>query len=249
MKALRPKMWALLVLVLGGAGAFAATQGAPAEAADHLDPPARVCSSATCMATDDRASDIADVFAWTRGTGATESLVLAMSFDGPNPPAMIHGVPCDRDVLYQLHIDNDSDANFDDEYRLDVRFGHDDGGTNCYIQGELVAVGTGTVTTVSGPVETNLVRPLGASATISLFAGVRDDAFFFDLQGFRDVLHNGRLIDPAGTMAHPLYLHNDRDFFAGLNTPAIVVELPVGAVINTTTPGPLRVWGSTARYH
>ena len=95
-------------------------------------------------------------------------------------------------------------------------------------------------------------------ATIRAFAGLRDDAFFFDLVGFRTVTGAtapmGRLIQRdaggaivmAGSPPHPvLNFVNDRDFFQGQNTPAIVVEFPLLAVSPTNQV--FRVWASTAR--
>lgn len=273
---LRPKLWAPLVLVLGGVGALAATQGAPVEAADHNDPPLRV-HGAVSPATDDRASDIADVFAWTRGTGTSQTTVLALSFDGPNLPTALTAVPCDRDVLYQIHITSDfgvcpatvddggtpvactgRDAthpcgqytpaggsptdctqSFTDLHTINVRFAHNGTGTACYVEAEFVAAsGTPIAPIVAGPVETNLVR-----GSTSVFAGVRDDAFFFDLAGFQQTLATGLLS-----------VHNDtaHDTFAGQNTPVIVLEFPTSAI---TFPAlalgdghTFRVWASTSRF-
>lgn len=227
MKANRPKLWALLVLVLGGAGAFAATQGAPAEAADHLDPPHRTNPAAVPTgSTADRAADIADVFAWTDGTNpATSHTVLILSFDGPNLPADLDGVPCDPDVLYTLHINTSGDPYGDDE-TIDVRFAND-GADHCFVQFQGIP---GTSQSLEGQVETTLSR-----GDVQAFAGLRDDAFFFDLQGFQDTLMTGALANVS-----------DRDSFSGKNTPAIVVEFPTAAL--TLGTNPIRVWASTARH-
>ncbi len=238
MKANRPKLWALLVLVLGGAGAFAATQGAPAEAADHLDPPNRVHSATP--ATDDRAADIADVFAWTNGAaGASQTTTLVMSFDGPNAPADLSAVPCDPDVLYQIHIDTNGETagDFGDEHTINVRFGADTG-DHCYVEATFASSGTPIYAgAIRGATEHALAR-----GEVRVQAGVFDDAFFFDLEGFRTLLATGALTS-FYSLSHP---GMSRDFFAGLNTPAIVVQFPTSAL---GAAGAIRVWGSTSRFN
>ena len=277
MQSLRPRMWALLVLVLGGAGAFAATQGAPVEAADHLDPPNRV-HGAVAPAVDDRAADIADVFVWNRDNAGTQNTVLALSFDGPNP-AGAHALTCDRDVVYQIHLTADGgicptmaddgsgthnvacsapaaghpcgqvtlaaggtancNASFADMQTINIRFAQN-GMLGCVVQAEFVG-GDGaapiSATAIRGAVETNIV-----SGNVSLYAGLRDDAFFFDLAGFRATLTSGTLSFTGA------------DFFAGQNTPVVVLEFPTSAIARSAHALPptgtvLRVWASTARFH
>jgi hypothetical protein len=281
MQALRPKLWAPLVLVLGGAGAFAATRGAPVEAADHNDPPNRV-HSATPTA-DDREADIADVFVWTRGAaGPDQTTVFAMSFDGPNAPGSLAAVPCDRDVLYQIHITSnggicpttivddlgesytcgaassghpcgqytptggvltDCAPNFADMHTINVRFAPNGEAATatCVVQAEFVAGDGGApiAGTIAGEVETDLV-----AGSNHLFAGLRDDAFFFDLAGFQATL----------AMADGHSHFTGGDSFANQNTPVIVLEVPTSAISHSAhalPPGStsFRVWGSTSRFH
>jgi hypothetical protein len=218
----RPKLWALLVLVLGGVAAFGSSQSAHVEAADHLDPPARTNPDSGGT---DRAADIADVYAWHRGTGADQSLVLALSFSGPNAPAADQAVACDRGVLCTIHVDNNGDGVA--EHLIEARFGHDVD-DNCLVRFS----GIPGVTT---PIIAATERPL-TRGDVSVFAGLRDDAFFFDLEGFRTTLSTGMILMQA-----------DRDFFAGLNTSILVVEFPVSDAV-ATPPVPLRVWATTGRH-
>jgi len=282
MQALRPKLWAPLVLVLGGVGAFAASQGAPVEAADHNDPPNRVHSATPT--TDDRHADIADVFAWTRGSGTTQTTVLAMSFSGPNTPAALTAIPCDRDVLYQIHITADGGicptsvvdegdgmthactgavagtdcghymigstttqchATFTDMHTINVRFAPNGAAATatCVVEAEFVGGDGATAISpsIAGMVETNLTQ-----GTTQLYAGLRDDAFFFDLTGFQGVLTD---------TAHSLGNFHNMDTFAGMNTPVVVIEVPTTAIAHSAhaLPGAgasyIRVWGSTSRFH
>ena len=207
-------------------------------AADHLDPPGRVdpdTSAGHAGAAADRASDIADLYAWHSGTGATQMLTLALTFAGPNVPVAGQHMPCDRDVLYSIYIDNTDDAM--PEYTLEARFAMDDTTRNCFIA---VSGLPGTTGPVLSPIELNRPIPGGGQ----LYAGLRDDPFFFDLQGFRDTISNGRLINTATSQP---YMQSDRDFFAGKNTNAIVIEFPIGGVRGAGTT-PLRLWATTARH-
>ncbi|MBX3273802.1 MAG: DUF4331 family protein [Sandaracinaceae bacterium] len=221
MKWTRPKS----LVAYGLAGAAAVAAGAwglvPAEAADHLDPPGRTNPMATPPGTD-RAADIADVYAWHDSAAGTVTLV--MTYAGPNDPVAMQRVTCDRNVLYTLHIDNDRDQTPDFDVR--VRFGQDDIG-NCFVRVE-GAPGAGGML-IEGPVEYTLRR-----GDVRVFAGLRDDPFFFDLQGFQTTLMTGNLS-----------FVNDRDFFARKNSSAIVLQLPLNAVSPTNMP--FDVWGTTAR--
>jgi hypothetical protein len=229
MKKNRPTWWALLVLGLAGAAGLASTSGTYVEAADHLDPPARTNPAATPPGTD-RTADIADVYAWADAGRTT----VIMSFGGPNAPAADQGVVCDEDVLYQIHIDTDTmPTEFADDFTIDVRLGEDDLG-NCFYRIEGVP-GTATGDVIVGPVgfQTDFEE-------VNAMVGLFDDAFFFDLEGFQAVTTMGSLDDGAG---NPLFV-NDRDFFAGQNTPAIVIEFPTAPVSSGDV---VRVWGSTGR--
>lgn len=79
-----------------------------------------------------------------------------------------------------------------------------------------------------GPVEQTLSR-----SGMLLRAGLYDDPFFFDLQGFRETRATGTLS-----------FDKNRNFFAGQNLTAMVVQLPV-AMVNRG--GPLNIWVTSAR--
>jgi hypothetical protein len=201
--------------ILGlAAGSISLWSATPiARAADHLDPPARTDPDSGGA---DRGADIADLYAWHQGTGASARMVTVLTFAGPNVPSADQAVPCDRDVLYGIHLDNGTN-----QFNIRARFGKDDLG-NCFVQVAGIP-GTGTAV-ISGPVERPFTR-----AGVRMFAGLRDDPFFFDLTGFRETLSTGTI-----------RMINDRDFFAGMNTSALVIEFPLAAV----SPG-----GETVRVH
>jgi len=220
-------LW-LAVATLGIVAAIGASmlQNADVDAADHLDPPARTDPMNVPPGTD-RTADIGDLYAWHRGTGAAATVVTVLTFDGPNDPAADQAVACDRDVVYTIHIDNDDDPATGPEFDIEARFGEDDLG-NCFVE---VANIPGAADSVETPV--GVTRQVG-DATV--WAGLHDDPFFFDLQGFQDVLVSGDLSDFV----------NDRDFFSQKNISAVVLEFPLPAAAGGGTS--LRVWASTARF-
>jgi hypothetical protein len=209
------------IAVLGalGLGLGIWTTSRPADAADHNDPPSRVTGTSA-----DREADIADVFAWHTDDGKT---VIALTFAGPNDPVAGQAGMYDRDVLYTIHIDTDDDREAD--HSILARFGVSESGNwGLQLQGVPGADGT-----QAGAVE--YVNRIAGSEGF-FWAGLREDPFFFDLEGFQDTLANGTL-----------GFDNTRDFFAGKNSSAIVIELET-ADINAGTDNTFSVWATTARF-
>lgn len=204
-----------LLLALS-AGAMYVT-GAGLTAADHLDPPGR--TNPANDTTPDTAADIADVFAWHTATDVN----LVLTFAGPraaNLPAVY-----DPDVLYTINVSN-AGSRTSPEFPIEVRFGRGSG--NSF--GVQVKGLPGVTGAIEGPVETDLVKD-----GVRVRAGLFDDPFFFDLQGFRDTVSTGRLS-----------FNNQRDFFAGQNDTAIVISIPRDRIENGTNL--VDVWATTARF-
>ncbi len=196
---------------------FAAMQFS--SAADHLDPPTR--TDPALDSTPDRVADIADVYTWHTPT----SVVVAMTFAGPQPTTA--AASYDRNALYTINISNDGAA-ATTEFPIRIRFGADAAaGPNQF--GVQVMGLPGVTGAISGPVETNLTKD-----GVTVRAGLFDDPFFFDLQGFRDTRNTGTLS-----------FNSQRNFFAGQNLTAIVVEIPRSRLANGTSQ--LDIWGETAR--
>lgn len=72
--------------------------------------------------------------------------------------------------------------------------------------------------------------------------GLGKDRFFFDLQSFQDSVRNQGLPDMNGD----LYFDSARDFFAGKNITALVVEVPVSGVKGGNDV--LDIWATTLVY-
>ncbi|AUW58757.1 hypothetical protein C1T17_12285 [Sphingobium sp. SCG-1] len=191
-----------------------------APAADHLDPPTR--TDPAMDTTPDRPADIADVYAWHTDT----KVIIAMTFAGPQ--ATTAPATYDRDVLYTINIANGPNKTVS-TIPVTVRFGRDNtaNGTQFGVQ---IAGLPGVTGALTGPVETNLSKD-GVTARAGLF----DDPFFFDLQGFRTTTSTGTLS-----------FDKTRNFFAGQNLTAVVLEIPRDRIANGTNP--IGVWGTTARF-
>ena len=186
-----------------------------AVAADHLDPPAR--TDPAFDTTPDRSADIADVYVWH----TPDNLVIALTFAGPAPGDQ--KAVYDRDVLYTINVSN---AGFptDPEVQIRFRFGQDDAGNFGVEINGLPDNGPALV----GPVETTLTR-----SGILARAGLYDDPFFFDLQGFRETRSTGSLS-----------FVSSRSFFTGQNDTALVVQIPRRLI---ETNDQLNIWATSAR--
>lgn len=190
-----------------------------AQAADHLDPPQR--TDPTVGNTPDFAADIADVFAFH----TAHKLVLILTFAGPMPTTA--GATYDRDVLYKINISNGAPRTTTD-IPIRIRFGQDRSKANAYgiqIQG------------IPGTSDNGLVGPVEQDNTqdgVRFRAGLFDDPFFFDFQGFA-----------ASKMTGDLQIDSTRDFFANSNDTAIVIEIPRDRISNGSAP--VDVWAETLR--
>ncbi len=180
-----------------------------ARAADHEESP---------LTAEDPAADLGDFYAWAT---PSQTVVLVATYAGyavPNAEAVY-----DADVLYTFHISNDGDAV--SEHDIEVRFGQNGLGD----WGVKASNVPGAAEPLMGGVEETV-----SSDGAMLYAGLRDDPFFFDLEGFQMTLDTGDLSFDAS-----------RDFAVLQNTNAIVLEIPIAAIGGDSTS--LRLWTSTAR--
>lgn len=206
--------------------------------ADHAESPG---------ADADPAGDLADIFIFPSPEAANK-MVGAITFGGrPAPRSRIDGsFYCDTNVLYTLNIDRANAAGaFDNvpDIKVFVRFARSNPDT-CGVQLENVPGAGGTF---SGSIEQVFSSPSGIRA----FAGLRNDPFFFDAEGYNAMVASfaapGQSGDPVG--AFGLGTRPRRDSFAFRNVSAVVFEMD----LNTLAPSvggarpQIRVWGTTAR--
>lgn len=184
-------------------------------AADHAESP-------TTKA--DLAADITDVYAWH--DAAVDRLTTVINVAGLQAPVAGQEGAWDDEILLTLHLDRTGDAVA--EVLVEIRFGQAVSGA----WGVQVRNLPGT----SGPVAGAVEQVLDAGGGAKVFAGLRDDPFFFDLDGFRATLSTGTLS-----------FDNTRDSFAGTNITSVVLEMPLSAATLAGTAPNLRIWATSAR--
>ncbi len=188
-----------------------------AGAADHFDPPPR--TDPGVVSNPDFAIDIADIYVWH----TADTFAMALTFAGPQP--MDRPPIYDRDVLYTINISN-AGLPTDPEIQIRFRFGRD-AQNNVGVQ--LLGLPDAPTTPLVGAVETTLTRN-----GIMARAGLYDDPFFFDLEGFR-----------ATRSTSTLSFVPTRSFFSTQNDTAMVLQLPLGLIRNGNNE--INVWATTAR--
>lgn len=218
----------LYVLAIGLAlfASAASTMIPRLHAADHKDSPA---------VERDPATDIADVYAFRRA----DNLVIAMTVQN----LTVSGTGTDlfnTRARYQFFVDNTNDNILAANATVTVTFS----GTapqTFKVEGLSSIPITGVTSGFS-----NAASPaITTSGAIKVFAGPRDDPFYFDLAGFREFLA-GTYTPAAGLRSASGGL--PRNAFAGLNVGAIVIELPITALTGqaNANTGTIRAWGATS---
>ncbi len=216
----------VLILLLVAAAGLGVTRFITAS--DHKD---------SMLLAGDPAADIADLYTFRSPTNPA-NVVLVMTVSGFIPPSEASTTFFDPNVLYQWKIDNDGDAVED---LVIQAFVTGTGGHQVmHFRGPAKASEIGSTTRVIEGPETatvavsNTPTPIVATRKgMTVFAGVRDDPFFFDLVQFKKIIAG-----EASAFRNP-----GVDTFAGTNVLAIVVELPSSLLGGTK----LSVWGSTSR--
>jgi hypothetical protein len=230
----------ILVLGLLGVALVIGSTASRTGAADHLDAPSLGSLSVGSLKGD---RDINDVYVFPAAGNRT---VLAMTTNpAVNVPAIDPFGTYGTNVQYRLNVDNTGD--FVQDVSFVTTFGVPDGtGAQHYTvkrytgaaavnaSGDGMAVASGFTDDAKG-------KSQGRNG-VQAFAGERSDPFFFDLIGFRGTLG----LDPGTTQRlcsvapDPDPDQTGTDFFAPLNTLAIVLEVP-DASLGTT----IGVWADT----
>ena len=232
---------------VGGAGlaALAVFAGVrQARGSDHADTPQIAAAPGT---------DLTDVFVFPSPSNP-DNVVLAMNV---HPLIATGGTAAfDPNVLYQFKIDNTGDNS--EDLVIQARFEGDGSAQRVLISGPSVPTVTGT--------ESRALPVLGATGTInatfspasgmSVFAGVREDPFFFDLEQFFTILPDratpisGKAVAPADANTPKAGTWRAKgvakDFLAGYNVLSIVVELPK-SMVKGSGAGKIAVWCTTSK--
>jgi len=197
--------------------------------------------------------DINDVYAFPGSNANRIALVLTTS--SPLTPASSSGAVFDPDILYQIKVDNTGDGI--EDLVLQFTFDGSGPGQQVTLRGPVAPVQTGRVNTVvasgvmvSGPINTSL----GSGAGVQLFAGLRDDPFFIDLEQFFKIIPDRAPVQGPLSKIGPrpeasAFRNPGVDFLRGINTLGIVVELPESMLLgsNAGNDPKLGIWATTSR--
>lgn len=213
------------------------TGASSALAADHIDGPAT---------TGDPTADITDVYSWVEGSDVV--MILNVT------PLATNTSKFSDKVQYVLHTESSAAFGMPST-KTDVICTFD------VAQKIQCWVGTADYVTGDASATTGLAS---ASGNFKVFAGLRDDPFFFNLDGFKDAVITvegaaaGLTFDPAGCpavdgptsaalvgmLSHTaLGTMPPKDFFAGLNVLSIVISAKK-SLLNAGGPI-MSVWAST----
>ena len=192
-------------------------------AADHIDAPA----------VTNKATDITDVYVFRAQN--PDNMVFVANTQGLLSPAATGDAGFDENTMIEFNIDNNGD-NVED---LVIQCIAKNGKMKVY--GPAMPKVTGTISYLNInklSVQTDITKygqdALTATGDngVKVFAGPRDDPFFFDLVRFRQVI--------AGTASS--FNNPGNDTFAGTNVMAIVVEVPKSLLGSN---GTINVWAES----
>jgi len=199
--------------------------------------------------------DVNDVYAFPAATPGRVALVLGTS--SPLTPARTPSFAFgnEQEVLYQLKVDNTGDAREDLVFQ--VTFSGPAGNQKVTLHGPVAPNEVGTANTlVRGRRELKgrVDEVLGSASDVQLFAGRRDDPFFIDLEQFFRILPDRKPVGgPLAALPETPTASSfrapgaARDFVAGFNDMAIVVELPTAMLTDNGAHPRFGVWGTTSR--
>jgi hypothetical protein len=213
-------------ILLTAIAAAGITIGGILFAADHIDSPA----------VTNQSTDITDMYVF-QGADAG-NLVFVANTQGLLAPSATAAAAFDPNTLIQFNIDN----NGDDIEDLVIQAIYKDGKINIY--GPVAPSMSGTKSKLEGDVTASVAvtaygsgtATVGTGSGIKVFAGPRDDPFFFDLTQFKHIIAgDATAFENPGT-----------DTFAGTNVMSIVVEVPKSQ-LKAPGSGKLNVWLTTKK--
>jgi len=211
-------------LLLTAIAAIVLSVGGYLIAADHIDSPA----------VTNQPSDITDVYVF-RGENPN-NLVFIANTQGLLSPASTANAKFDENTMIEFNIDNNGDAVED----LVIQCIAKNGMMKVYGPFKPAVTGTTSHLGINNFTAQVEITPYGQPAIISeqkgvkVFAGPRDDPFFFDLVRFRQVI--------AGTATS--FNNPGTDTFAGTNVLGLVVEIPKSMLGGN---GTINVWAETKK--
>ncbi len=234
-----------LALLLSAVAITPAAIFAVARGSDHADTP-------TIAKTP--GGDLTDVFIFPSPSNAN-NVVLVMNVHPLIPTGQSAGVSFDPNFLYQFKIDNTGDSV--EDLVIQAKFTGTGPNQTVAIYGPAKPSRTGTqAELLSTPSATGTLNNVFSGNGAKVFAGAREDPFFFDLNQFFTILPDratplsGKVVaNPNQPQATSFNGFPGRppasDFLAGYNLLSIVVELPKSQLIGAGN-GKIGLWCTTS---
>ena len=195
-------------------------------AADHIDTPA----------VTNQTTDITDLYVFRAQD--PNNLVFVANTQGLTSPANSAALKFNENTVLEFNIDKTGD-NVED---LVIQCKYDAAANKMQVYGPVAPSATGTKSKLEGNITADVaVTAYGSAAVtgtgssgIKVFAGPRDDPFFFDLNKYKAIL--------AGTASG--FANPGTDTFAGTNVLSVVVEVPKSLI---GASGNINVWLETKK--
>ena len=212
-----------------------------AQASDHLD---------STDLFDTPAADLNDLYVFTTSSG--DRLVIAMSVNRfANIVSLGGETEFDPNTLYQFKIDNSDPLDGAADHDIDIQFNM--AGTELAARSHIRITGLPALHDGAATVLELDADGMATDGDVSVFAGLREDPFFFDLVRFFDV--GGT--DPLGAVVNDGddFYHNAcsgsadlmnadaADTFSGSDDSMIVLEFPTASVLGSNDV--IGVWAAT----
>lgn len=201
-------------------------------AADHIDAP-----SVTGQTT-----DITDLYVY-RSPSNTNNLVFVADLQGLMSPTASATAKFDENNMIEFNIDNTGDRVED----LVIQCKYDLASNKMYVFGPIAPSATGLTSKLQGsPTAEVAVTSYSASSTpviatgstgIKVFAGPRDDPFYFDLGQYNKIV----------TGAASSFNNPGTDAVAGTNVMSVVLEVPKSLLGNIAASNTINVWLKTKK--
>jgi hypothetical protein len=248
--------------LLAGAGALSVLC---AVALLYAHVPARSFDLQDSPATVNRpGADITDTYLFPSPTNSN-NVVAVMNVHPLIPAGQGPTTYFDQGVLYTMKFDNNfkseaSSARPVENIVIQISFAAPGNGTQqVFVYGPAAPNSAGTVTTLvnGGTISgTGLINKVFSTSTgLTVFAGARQDPFFFDLQQFYKILPDrnlgstaaGCLPSPRGSGTCPAGFNlPGSNFFATTNVLSIVVEMPKSTLIPAGAGPLVAYWATTS---
>ena len=194
--------------------------------------------------------DINDLYAFPGSS--PDRIAIALTTASPITPAQASTFSFDPNLLYQIKVDNNGDAVEDLVFQ--VTFEGTGASQKVHVRGPVKPAQTGVQNTIvasAADVSGTINAPIGSAPGMQVYAGLRDDPFWIDLETFMRILPDrkpvsGPLSQIPDTPTASAWRNPGVDFLRGLDALGIVIELPT-AQLTAGGTSKLGIWATVNR--